>query len=101
VLVRALEPLDGIALMHKRRPRISRETDLTNGPGKLSTALGIVGSMTGKPLQRKPLVIREGEPIDDGQIEITTRIGITKSADWPLRYIIRGNRFVSRGKLSA
>ncbi len=100
VLVRALEPLDGIALMHKRRPRIRNETDLTNGPGKLSTALGIVGSMTGKSLQRKPLVIREGEPIDDARIEITTRIGITKSADWPLRYIIRGNRFVSRGKLS-
>jgi DNA-3-methyladenine glycosylase len=56
--------------------------------------------MTGKPLQRKPLLIREGEPIDDAQIEVTTRIGITKSADWPLRYIISGNRFVSRGKLS-
>jgi DNA-3-methyladenine glycosylase len=100
VLVRALEPLDGIALMHKRRPRIKTETDLTNGPGKLSAALGIVGSMTGKPLQRKPLVIREGEPIDDALVEITTRIGITKSADWPLRYTIRGNKFVSRGKLS-
>jgi DNA-3-methyladenine glycosylase len=100
VLVRAVEPLDGIALMHKRRPRIKSETDLTNGPGKLSTALGIVGSMTGKPLQRKPLVIREAEPIDDALVEITTRIGITKSADWPLRYTIRGNRFVSRGKLS-
>jgi DNA-3-methyladenine glycosylase len=100
VLVRALEPLHGIPLMHKRRPRIKSETDLTNGPGKLSTALGIVGAMTGKPLQRKPLVIREGEPIDDALVEITARIGITKSADWPLRYTIRGNRFVSRAKLS-
>ena len=101
VLVRALEPLDGISLMHKRRPRIKNDADLTNGPGKLCTALGIVGSMSGKSLQRKPLMIREGEAIDDAQVEITTRIGITKSADWPLRYIIRGNRFVSRGKLSA
>lgn len=101
VLVRALEPLDGIALMHKRRPRIKNDVDLTNGPGKLSTALGITGGMTAHPLQRRPLVIRAGEPIDDAQIEITTRIGITKSADWPLRYIVRGNRFVSRGKLSA
>jgi DNA-3-methyladenine glycosylase len=101
VLVRALEPLDGIALMHKRRPRIRNDVDLTNGPGKLCTALGIVGSMNGKPLQRKPLLLRAGEAIESSQIEITTRIGITKSADWPLRYIIRGNRFVSRGKLSA
>ncbi len=100
VLVRAVEPLDGIALMHRRRPRIKSEIDLTNGPGKLCTALGIRGSMNGKPLQRKPLVIREGERVDDSEIEVTTRIGITKSADWPLRWVVRGNRFVSRGKLS-
>jgi len=101
VLVRALEPLDGIALMHKRRPRIKNDVDLTNGPGKLCTALGIDGSMSGKNLQRKPLRIREGEPVPDERVEVTTRIGITKSADWPLRWIVRGNRFVSRAKLSA
>jgi len=101
VLVRALEPLDGIALMHKRRPRISNAADLTNGPGKLCTALGIVGSMSGKSLVRKPLVIREGEPVPDDKVEVTTRIGITRSADWRLRWIVRGNRYVSRGKVSA
>jgi DNA-3-methyladenine glycosylase len=101
VLVRAVEPLDGLALMHKRRPRIKNDVDLTNGPGKLCTALGIDGSMSGRSLQRKPLVIREGEPVPDDRVEVTTRIGITKSADWPLRWIVRGNRFVSRGRLSA
>ena len=101
VLVRALEPLDGIALMNKRRPRIKRDIELTNGPGKLCTALGIVGSMSGKSLQRRPLVVREGEPVPDDKVEVTTRIGITKSADWPLRWTVRGNRFVSKGKLSA
>jgi DNA-3-methyladenine glycosylase len=101
VLVRAIEPLDGIALMHKRRPRVKSEVDLTNGPGKLCTALGITGSMSAKSLQRKPLLIREGEPVPDDKVEVTTRIGITKSADWPLRWIVRGNRFVSKGKLSA
>ena len=100
VLVRALEPLAGIDLMHKRRPRIKNEVDLTNGPGKLCTALGIDGSMSGKSLQRKPLVIREGERIPDEDVEVTTRIGITKSADWPLRWIVKGNRFVSKGKTS-
>jgi DNA-3-methyladenine glycosylase len=101
VLVRALEPLDGIALMHRRRPNIKNDVDLTNGPGKLCTALGITGTMSGKSLQRRPIVIREGEPLADDMIEVTTRIGITKSADWPLRWLVRGNRFVSRGRVSA
>jgi len=101
VLVRALEPLEGVPLMRTRRPRVKSDVDLTNGPGKLCQALGITGSMTGKTLQRKPLVIREGHPVANREIEITTRIGITKSADWPLRFIIRGNNYVSKGKLSA
>lgn len=101
VLVRALEPLAGIGLMRKRRSRVRNEADLTNGPGKLCTALGIDGSMSAKSLQRKPLVIREGERIPDDKVEVTTRIGITRSADWPLRWIVRGNRFVSKGKVSA
>ena len=101
VLVRALEPLDGLPLMHKRRARIRNDHELTNGPGKLCTALGISGAMTGKSLQRKPVVIREGEPISESEVQVTARIGITKSADWPLRFIVRGNKYVSRGKLSA
>lgn len=100
VLVRALEPLDGISLMHQRRPRIKSDVDLTNGPGKLCTALGIDGSMSAKTLQRKPIVIREGEPVPDERVEVTTRIGITRCADWPLRWIVKGNRFVSRGRVS-
>src|SRR6267378_1789015 len=98
VLVRALEPLDGIAMMHKRRPRIVNTADLTNGPGKLCAALGITGSMSGKTLQRKPLLIREGEPVPADEVEITARIGIPRPADGPLRWIGKGNRFVSRGK---
>jgi DNA-3-methyladenine glycosylase len=101
VLVRALEPLDGLALMHKRRPRIKGDVELANGPGKLCAALGIDGSMSARSLQRKPVIIREGEPVPDEQVEVTTRIGITKSADWPLRWIVRGNRFVSKGKVPA
>jgi DNA-3-methyladenine glycosylase len=101
VLVRALEPLDGISLMHKRRPRMKSDVELTNGPGKLCAALGIVGSMGAKGLQRKPLLIRQGEPVPDDKVEVTTRIGITRCADWPLRWLVTGNRFVSRGKVSA
>jgi DNA-3-methyladenine glycosylase len=101
VLVRALEPLDGISLMRKRRPRTRSDVNLTNGPGKLCQALGITGALTGKPMQRKPLVIREGRHVSDVQVEVTPRIGITKCADWPLRWIIRGNEYVSKGKVSA
>ena len=101
VLVRALEPLDGISLMRKRRPRIKSDVDLTNGPGKLCAALGIVGSMSGKSIWRKPLLIRQGEPVPDDRVEVTTRIGITRCADWPLRWMVRGNRFVSKRKVSA
>jgi DNA-3-methyladenine glycosylase len=88
-------------MMHKRRPRISHTADLTNGPGKLCAALGITGAMNGKGLHRKPLVIRAGEQVADVDVEVTARIGITRSADWPLRWIVKGNRFVSRGKVSA
>lgn len=101
VLVRALEPLDGIPLMQRRRPRAKSVVDLTNGPGKLCTALGIAGSMGSKSLQRKPLLIREGERVPDDRVRTTTRIGITRAADWPMRWIVDGNPYVSKGKLSA
>jgi DNA-3-methyladenine glycosylase len=96
VLVRALEPLKGVALMkHRRGPKING-VNLTNGPGKLCAALGIDGRMNGLPLQRGRLVVREGSLVDDSQIVTAKRIGITKAADWPLRYYIRGNEHVSR-----
>jgi DNA-3-methyladenine glycosylase len=96
VLVRALEPLSGVALMHRRRPNVRRPIDLTNGPGKLCTALGITGVMSRKSLQRKPIVIRAGESVADERVATTKRIGITRSTDWPLRWIVAGNPYVSR-----
>ena len=95
VLVRALQPLTGIDLMTERRDGRSAGTNLTNGPGKLCEALGIDGAMNGLSLQRGPLVIREGESISDDAIDVGPRIGITKAADWPLRYSIKGNLWVS------
>ena len=96
VLVRAIEPLTGVDLMRERRgPRVSGVT-LTNGPGKLCAALGIDGSLNGLPLQRGALVIRSGGRVPDDLVRITPRIGITKAADWPLRYFVRDNPYVSR-----
>jgi DNA-3-methyladenine glycosylase len=95
VLVRAVEPVDGIELMRARRPRVRRDVDLTNGPGKLCMALGIDGGVNGLSLQRPPVVIRRGPPIADADVSVTPRIGITRSADWPLRWFVSGNRYVS------
>lgn len=96
VLVRAVEPVNGLALMRVRRGDKPKAIDLTNGPGKLCEALGINGSHNGLTLQRKPLVIREGRSVDAAEIETTPRIGISRAVDWPLRYLIRGNPYVSR-----
>jgi DNA-3-methyladenine glycosylase len=95
VLIRALEPLAGLDLMRERRPSARRIEDLASGPGKLTLALGITRAQNGADVTRGALTVRE--PVEPRAIEIvvTPRVGITKSADWPLRFLIRGNRFVS------
>ena len=96
VLVRALEPLDGEDLMRERRPKVKRRVDLTNGPGKLCLALGIVGAHNGGWLDEPPVRILAGEPVADADVVVTPRIGITQAADWPLRFFVDGNPFVSK-----
>ena len=95
VLVRAVSPTDGLALMRRRRPKAKRDRDLTNGPGKLCLAMGIVGSMSGASLRTGPVVIRAGAGIPDADVVVTPRIGITQAAEWPLRYIVRDDPNVS------
>ena len=97
VLVRALEPLSGIPLMRARRPRAKSDRDLANGPGKLCGALGITGADNRLSLQRGPLVIREGRDYKNSEVVVTPRIGLTRSGDWPLRWIVKDNPHVSRG----
>jgi DNA-3-methyladenine glycosylase len=96
VLVRAVEPVEGLELMRERRPRARRDRDLTNGPGKLCAALGITGALDGVALQRPPLLVRAGEPVSDADVIVTPRIGITRAADLPLRWFVRDSEFVSR-----
>ena len=97
VLVRALEPLDGIDSMRKRRRlRANRDVDLTNGPGKLCQALGIDGTYNRLPLDRPPLTIRRGQDVPREAVTVTARIGISRSADWPLRWFITDSPFVSK-----
>ena len=95
VLVRALEPIEGLPLMRARRPLARRDVDLTNGPGKLCAALGITGAHDGLPLQRGALTMLGGSPVADCDVIVTPRIGITQAADWPLRWLIADNAYVS------
>jgi DNA-3-methyladenine glycosylase len=96
VLIRALEPLDGVELMRERR-RLERVEDLCSGPGKLTQALGIGLSLNGTSLVDGPIEVlerpgRAGEP----RIVIGERIGISKAADLPWRFCDADSRHVSR-----
>jgi DNA-3-methyladenine glycosylase len=95
VLIRALEPIEGVALMRERRG-VARDRDLTNGPGKLCQALAITGAENGVSLASAGLAILPGAPVPDATVAVTPRIGISKAADWPLRWIVRESAFVSR-----
>ncbi|HZT32579.1 MAG TPA: DNA-3-methyladenine glycosylase [Bryobacteraceae bacterium] len=94
VLLRALEPVWGIHIMKERRPRAHSLRDLTSGPGKLTLAMGITRKSNGADITRGNLVVREWLPAVE--IAVTPRIGIRHCQDWPLRFVISGNQFVSR-----
>jgi DNA-3-methyladenine glycosylase len=97
VLIRALEPLEGIPLMQQNRG-VQRLRDLARGPGRLAQALRIDRSLDGLDLCRQgPLWLAEDEH-QAGDIGQGIRIGITKDADRPLRFYVRGSPFVSGPK---
>jgi DNA-3-methyladenine glycosylase len=96
VLIRAIEPVAGVDLMRARRPRARSDFDLTNGPGKLCLALGIGRDENWSDLRRSALRIHAGAPVPDADVVVTPRIGITRCADWPLRYVVRDNPWVSK-----
>jgi DNA-3-methyladenine glycosylase len=104
VLFRALEPLEGLAAMARGRDCALDEVrdlrTLTSGPGRLAEAFGITRERdNGKDLtSAKSDLWISGDGFRPKKIAVTPRIGITKAAERPLRYIIVGNRFVS-GKL--
>ncbi len=95
VLIRALEPLFGIELMQERRSR-SDLRQLCRGPACLVQALGLDRSLNGVPVYEPPLLVYRGRRMAEGDIVVTTRIGIKEGADLPLRFYLRGNRYVSR-----
>ena len=103
VLLRAADPLKGIESMRKRRPKAKRDFDLMNGPGKICAALDIDRRLDGEPLDGDRLFITGRETvIEDAEIAISRRVGVegaVEAAHWPLRFYLRGNRFVSAYRL--
>lgn len=92
VLIRALRPTHGLEAMHERRGGVA-EKQLCSGPGKLAEALAIDLRQNGLPLDEPPFVLLSGEA---REIAAGTRIGITKGAETPWRFVARGSPFLSR-----
>jgi DNA-3-methyladenine glycosylase len=94
VLIRALEPLEGIAIMGRNRGT-ERRRDLARGPGRLAQALRIDRSLDGLDLcEEGPLWLTDNDK-DRGEVGKSVRIGISKEADRVLRFYLRGSPFVS------
>ncbi|MCK4983633.1 MAG: DNA-3-methyladenine glycosylase [Victivallaceae bacterium] len=93
VLIRAIEPVEGIEKMRLRRG-VNKDTDLTNGPAKLCAALGITGAQNKISLLKKPLMIfSDSNPLP--VFKTSERIGISTGTQIKGRYYIPGNKFVS------
>jgi DNA-3-methyladenine glycosylase len=100
VLIRAVEPLTGVDAMRPDRPKATRDVDLTNGPGKLTQALGIVGTHNGADLVTGAegiMIVDDGTPPTADPV-VTWRIGFgtNPARDFPWRWFVPGNRYVSR-----
>lgn len=100
VLIRALEPVDGIAEMRLRySPKTS--ATLTAGPGSLSKAMGINAALNGESLTGDKIWIEAGAPIPDERVVVSTRVGVQYAgadALLPYRFSIKDNKWVSKGK---
>lgn len=103
VLVRALEPTYGIGLMRERRGASIGDRDLCRGPGRLCQALDITRGQDGADLTVGPgmdradgvWVAETGDWAIETPVATSPRIGITRAADWPWRFYVAGNRYVS------
>jgi DNA-3-methyladenine glycosylase len=95
VLLRALEPVEGLALMRRRRGGVV-DRELCSGPGKLCQALAVTRDLDGVAMRASKVVLRTRRAELTPSVLVTPRIGITKAADWPLRFLIDGSPWTSR-----
>lgn len=93
VLIRALEPTQGLGIMRRRRG-VDDERELCSGPGKLCAALGVTVKHNGLPLDRPPFELRARK--ETPEIAIGVRVGISKAVEHPWRYGLKGSKFLSK-----
>ncbi len=97
VLIRAVEPIEGIELMQTNRKRQNLH-ELASGPGKIGEAYGITRDLDGMDItsQKGIMLVEDAQTIPQSQIGISPRIGITKAATAPLRFFVLNSPYVSR-----
>jgi DNA-3-methyladenine glycosylase len=94
VLLRAVEPLEGMATIRRRRGGVADRL-LGSGPARLTQALGIGRKLNGHRLSDPPLWIAEGEPVPRRRQLAGPRVGIREAVDWKLRFSVRDSAYVS------
>lgn len=98
VLIRAIEPVEGVGAMKSNR-ELDDVRRLASGPGNLARALSIDGSLNGEDLVRsKRLFLEEGRKT--GQVASSSRVGISRGTSLRWRFYVKGNAFVSKGRPS-
>jgi DNA-3-methyladenine glycosylase len=94
VLLRAVEPLEGLVVMRRRRGGIERDRLLASGPGRLTQAFAIDRSLDGVVMSRSAVrIYQSGQEVE---VSTSRRIGITRAVDWPLRFTLAASRYLSR-----
>jgi DNA-3-methyladenine glycosylase len=101
VLIRALEPIQGVSVMARRRRGVSPTARLASGPGNLTRALGISLRDNGADLTRGRLTLEPPDGPRDFRVAAGPRVGITRARDLRLRFWIAGHRAVSRAPAAA
>jgi DNA-3-methyladenine glycosylase len=96
VLLRALEPIEGTPAMRRRRG-VREERLLCSGPGRLTQALGITGVLDQRAMVDAPAYVVAAPSLDGVEVLATPRIGISRAIDWPLRFVVRGSPWLSKG----
>jgi DNA-3-methyladenine glycosylase len=107
VLIRAIEPLLGLPFLRRQRA-VDKERNLTNGPGKLCEAMDIDRKLNGADLcgRSSDLFIAENPEApafrkQRGPLVVTSRVGLTRAAELPLRFYLQGSAFVSKRLIRA
>ncbi len=101
VLIRAVEPVAGIEEMRERRPKATTDRELTSGPGRLCQAFGLTREENAIDLvESGKLFLTQNKPVPANLIGVSTRIGINVAQEYPWRFFIKENEYVSRAKPS-